>query len=270
MKSITSRDNPLYKEWLALATDRRARRHSGRTLLDGPHLLQAASEAGVTIQRLIFSESAAVGPLAAWCERLPAALACVLPNALFNALTPVETPTGVIGVIDMGAVFNIGEDSNSPRAVPADYVAIVLLENVQDPGNLGAILRVVAAAGFAAVYLSSGCCDVWSPKCLRGGQGAHFQVALHENADLLAVVRDFAGPVYAASLAAHEALFDLDLRGAVGFAFGNEGAGLSAALCAAATPFIIPMQGKVESLNVATAAAVCLFERLRQGRGRQG
>jgi TrmH family RNA methyltransferase len=114
------------------------------------------------------------------------------------------------------------------------------------------------------VYLSQGCSDAWSPKCLRGGQGAHFQLAIHENVDLPNLALGFDGSVYAASLGGTASLFDLDLRGRVGFAFGNEGAGLSAPLCAAAQPFIIPMPGKVESLNVATAAAVCLFERVRQ------
>jgi len=256
MKAISSRDNPVYKELLALASDRRARRQSGRTLLDGPHLLQAGLDAGMTFSRLIFSETAATSALADWCLKLPETPACVLPGVLFNTLAPVDTPVGVIGVIDIPHVSDSSQGN-----------CIVLLENIQDPGNLGAILRVAAAAGVDAVHLSQGCCEAWSPKCLRGGQGAHFQLAIHENADLPALAQGFSGPVYAASLGARDGLFDLDLRGSIGFAFGNEGAGLSAQLCAAARPFIIPMPGKVESLNVATAAAICLFERVRQRRG---
>jgi TrmH family RNA methyltransferase len=253
MKAISSRDNPGYKEWLALASDRRTRRKTGSTLLDGPHLLQAALDSGVAIRKLVFSETAAASTLAAWCQRLPATPAYVLPDILFNALAPVETPVGVLGVIDIPQPPISSQDN-----------CIVLLENVQDPGNLGAILRVAAAAGVDSVHLSQGCSDAWSPKCLRGGQGAHFQLSIHENADLPVLAEVFGGPVYAASLGASASLFDLDLRGQVGFAFGNEGAGLSAQLCAAAQPFIIPMPGKVESLNVSTAAAVCLFERVRQ------
>jgi TrmH family RNA methyltransferase len=255
MKAISSRDNPTYKELLALASDRRSRRQIGRTLLDGAHLLQAGLDARVTFSRLVFSETAANSPLADWCQRLPETPACVLPDALFNHLAPVDTPVGLIGVIDI---------PQAPDMPQGD--CIVLLENIQDPGNLGAILRVTAAAGAEAVHLSLGCCEAWSPKCLRGGQGAHFQLVIHENADLPALAQDFGGPVYAASLGGTASLFDLDLRGRVGFAFGNEGAGLSPQLCTAAQPFIIPMPGKVESLNVATAAAVCLFERVRQRR----
>ena len=101
-------------------------------------------------------------------------------------------------------------------------------------------------------------------KCLRGGQGAHFLLKIHEGVDLTDYVREFSGPVFAASLEAKASLFGLDLTGRLGFAFGNEGAGLSGELCAVARPFRIPMPGRVESLNVATAAAVCLFERVRQ------
>lgn len=255
MKIISSRDNPQYKEWLGLANDRRARRRGGCTLLDGPHLMQAGLDAGLTFRQLLFSASAAAGELADWCLRLPLTPTYSLPNVLFKALTPVETPVGMLAVVDIPQPANGGKDD-----------CIVLLENIQDPGNLGALLRVAAASGIDAVYLSQGCAEAWSPKCLRGGQGAHFQLAIHEQVDLPMLAQSFAGPVYAASLGATASLFDLDLRGRVGFAFGNEGAGLSQPLCAAAQPFIIPMPGRVESLNVATAAAVCLFERVRQRR----
>ena len=253
MKLISSRANPLYQELLGLASDRRARRLSSSTLLDGPHLIEAGLASGAAFRQLIFSQTGASGALADCCLRLPQTPACVLPDTLFKALTPVETPVGILAVIAIPAAAN-------PR--PSD--SIVLLENIQDPGNLGAILRVAAAAGVDAVHLSQGCSEAWSPKCLRGGQGAHFQLEIHESADLPGLAQDFDGPVYAASLGASESLFTLELSGRVGFAFGNEGAGLSDELCATARPFIIPMSGKVESLNVATAAAICLFERVRQ------
>ncbi len=252
LKSITSRDNPAFREILALATDRRARRQAGRTVLDGPHLLDSALAAGIRPERLVLSEPAAQGPLAKWQERLPGLPALVLPEPLFAELSPVDTPQGLLSVITL------------PRPVAGEAESVVLLENIQDPGNLGALVRVAAAAGVAAVCLSRGCAEAWSPKCLRGGQGAHFQVAIHEGINLADYARGFAGTIHAASLGATESLYALDLRGRVGFAFGNEGAGLSAELCAAARPFRIPMPGRVESLNVATAAAVCLFERVRQ------
>lgn len=259
VKSISSRDNPTFRELLALATDRRARRQAAQTLLDGPHLIEAALASGVPVRRLVFAESAAAALLASWGQRLPQVPALILSDALFAQLSPVETPTGILALIDTGAV---------EPAEAGEF--IVLLEDLQDPGNLGAILRVAAAAGVQAVYLSKGSSEAWSPKCLRGGQGAHFLLRIHEGEDLPARIAAFPGPVYAATLGAPASLFGLDLAGPVGFAFGNEGAGLSPELRQAARPFAIPMPGRVESLNVATAAAVCLFERVRQlasGRG---
>jgi TrmH family RNA methyltransferase len=144
----------------------------------------------------------------------------------------------------------------------------LLLENIQDPGNLGGMLRSAAAAGVEVAYLSKGCADAWSPKTLRGGQGAHFVLPIVEHADLTQVINDFKGQTLAADMQG-ESLYTLDLTGAVAFVIGNEGAGLSNDIMTAADKSIsIPMAGnqygKVESLNAAAAAAVCLFERARQ------
>lgn len=249
---LTSRANPGYQALRALAEDRRARRQAGATLIDGEHLLEAALAAGVTPRRLVFSAGALEGHLAAWRARLPEVPSLVLSDALFASLSPVASPTGVLAEI---AIPVLAADS-------ANFV--VLLEDVQDPGNLGALLRTAAAAGVEQAWLSTACADAWSPRCLRGGQGAHFRLAIRERADLPEVARRFPGVIHAAVLGARASLFELDLRGAVGFAFGNEGAGLSEALRAAASPFTIPMSDRVESLNVAAAAAICLFERVRQ------
>ncbi len=253
VKSISSRDNPVYRELLGLATDRRARRQSAQTLLDGAHLIEAALAADVPIRRWVFAESGATELLASWGQRLPQVPALILSDTLFAQLSPVETPTGILAVIDTQTAAQMGEGE-----------FVVLLEDIQDPGNLGAILRVAAAAGVQSLFLSKGSTEAWSPKCLRGGQGAHFLLHIHEAADLPACIAAFPGPVYAATLGAPASLFELDLAGPVGFAFGNEGSGLSPAVRQVAHPFAIPMPGRVESLNVATAAAVCLFERVRQ------
>ena len=250
---LTSRSNATYQALRALADDRRARREARATLIDGEHLLESALAAGVIPRRLVFSASALDSRLAGWRSRLPEVPLLVLSDALFATLSPVETPTGVLAEIAIPVVVN-----------PAARF-VVLLEDIQDPGNLGALLRSAAAAGVEQAYLSAACADAWSPKALRGGQGAHFRLAISERAELPEVARRFPGVIHAAVLGARLSLFELDLRGAVGFAFGNEGAGLSEALRAATQPFSIPMSGQVESLNVAAAAAVCLFERVRQG-----
>lgn len=252
-KHIASRDNPAYREWLKLATDKRARREQARTLLEGPHLVQSALDADASLLAWLLTEQAheegRFNDLTARCPDLPMLL---VPDGLFKHLAPSDTPAGLLAMLSMPV----------PGSAQASFA--VLLEDIRDPGNLGALIRCAAGAGVAAVYLSPGCAEAWSPKCLRGGQGAHFAVHIHEGADLPAIAAAWPTPCRAAVLGAAESLFELDLRGPCAFAFGNEGAGLSRALQEACAPFSIPMPGRVESLNVATAAAVCLFERVRQ------
>ena len=129
---------------------------------------------------------------------------------------------------------------------------------------MGSILRSAAAAGCDAVYLSAACADAWSPKVLRAAMGGHFVMNVHENADLLAVANNFSGTVYAAALSATSSIYSSNLRDNIAFAIGNEGAGLTQDLLARSVPITIPMPGKVESLNAAAAAAICLFEAVRQ------
>ncbi|HEX8978448.1 MAG TPA: RNA methyltransferase [Parasulfuritortus sp.] len=257
VKHITSKENPQFRALLALGEDRLERREKKQTLLDGEHLLAEALAAGIVPRQLVLSEDSP--NRSAWQDKLPEVPALVLPPGLFRKLSPVATPSGLIAVIDIPAV----------AAGKAAHFA-VLLEDIQEPGNLGALLRTAAAAGVDTVYLSKGCTEAWSPKALRGGQGGHFGLGIVEGADLQRVAADFPGPVYAAALRSGRSLYTLDLAGPAAFLFGNEGAGLSRELQAAAEPFTVPMPGKVESLNVAAAAAVCLFERVRQSLGGPG
>ena len=256
MKSIISRDNPTFKQLKKLSESARERRKAGQTLLDGVHLIEACVAAGQTLQMLVVSEGR-LGhtEVAALLACVSAAQTIVLPNALFAELSPVETPTGILAVIDIPLPM-----------VPAKPDFALLLEDLQDPGNLGTILRSAAAAGVQVVWLSAGCVDAWSPKVLRAGMGAHFAVPVVERVDLLATAARFDGQTLAACLQG-EALYDIDLSGPVAFMIGNEGAGLGQALIdAAGKRFTIPMPGAIESLNAAAAASICLFERVRQNR----
>ena len=253
IKQVNSADNPQYKLLKKIAGSSRERRKLGQTLLDGVHLLLALAEYGGQPRLLVLRAGAEATPEIARC------LTCfadtprmVLSAALFDKLSPVEHPTGILGVLDI------------PQPVPQAGACCVLLENIQDPGNLGSILRSAAAAGVVAVYLSQGCAEAWSPKALRAGMGAHFLLAIYEQ-QVLAEVAAQCKNVVAASLDAAQSLYAADLTGPVAFLFGNEGAGLSPELMARATCCVtIPMPGAVESLNVGAAAAICLFERVRQ------
>ena len=139
-----------------------------------------------------------------------------------------------------------------------------MLEDIQDPGNLGSMIRTALGAGVQAIYLSKGCTDAWSPKALRGGQGAQFYVPIIEGVDIVSAMQDFAGNTYATTMAG-ESLYAQDLTQPIAFVIGNEGAGLSnKAIQAANHQISIPMNKNLESLNAAAAAAVCLFECARQ------
>ena len=141
----------------------------------------------------------------------------------------------------------------------------VLLDQLQDPGNLGSILRSAAAAGIKHVFCSAGSVAAWSPKVLRAGMGAHFVLEIVENADLHALVGSATIPVLATSSHADSTVFAADLTQSLAWLFGHEGQGVSTSLLAMATQQVaIPHAGEIESLNVAASAAVCLFEQMRQ------
>ncbi len=250
---IVSSQNPRFKAWRALADSAATRHEAGQTLLDGQHLIEAFIDAGGAPRQIFLAEDS---EQSYWRSRCPGAGLVLMTPRLLAALSPVKTPTGVMALIDVPTW----------TAAPTPHFAL-LLECIQDPGNLGAMLRSAAAAGVDTVFLSAGCADAWSGKVLRAGMGAHFVLRIVDDADLLQVARAWSGTLVATVLGAPQSLYDTDLSGDVAFVLGNEGAGLSTALRAAITEAVhIPMPGRMESLNVAAALAVCLFERVRRKR----
>jgi TrmH family RNA methyltransferase len=156
-----------------------------------------------------------------------------------------------------------------PQLLPPTRIeqSAVLLDNLQDPGNMGSILRTAAAAGIRVICCSKGTVAAWSPKVLRAGMGAHFLLDIHENVDLSALVNQSRIPVVATSSHAAQQIYDVDLKRHVAWLFGHEGRGVSEALLTLATLRVaIPHLGNIESLNVAASAAICLFEQVRQRR----
>lgn len=254
---IRSRDNALVKRLMKLQAPARTRGGEARALLDGERLVRAYSDAGLAeIEALAAGESALErDSVRALFESAPARRRVVLADRLLARLSQVAHSAGLVAVIAV---------PEAP-ALPEVIGDALLLERIQDPGNLGSMLRSAQAAGVRDVFLSPGSVLAWSPKTLRAGMGAHFRLRIHEEADLPALVRRARGAVLATRASAERTLFEEDLRGPVAWLFGNEGAGLSEALCAAVPRSVsIPMPGAAESLNVAASAAVCLFEQLRQ------
>ena len=253
---IASRDNAHFKALRKLVERGRERRQSGQVILDGLHLLETyCAQQGVPDEVLLSENGARRPEIAAWLQAAGNGLCVsVFSDVLFKQLSVVESPSGIMAVVR--------PPSPSPLAARADSV---LLDGIQDPGNLGSLLRSAAAAGFCQVLLSTDCAQVWSPKTLRAAMGAHFLLSLHENVDLSAFLATYRGKVLATTAAAAHSLYAVELAGPLAWIFGSEGQGIRPALLAACGERVyIPMAAGTESLNVAAAAAVCLFETRRQ------
>ena len=257
MKSISSEANPNFRHWLRIAGAPRAARAAGQTLAEGAHLAQAALAAGVAVDAIVLRR----GTSHAQIDALLAAFAADVPRwelgaALYDRIAPVEQGLGLMLVLPLA-------ESALPRSASVD---MVYLDGVQDPGNVGALIRTAAAAGVRHVLASEGTAGLWSPRTLRAGMGAHFRIGLHERVSPAQLPGVLDGDWIVA--VAHEApaLWQAQLSGpALGWIFGAEGSGPSAqALAVARRRVYIPTSTAVESLNVGAAAAICLFERLRQ------
>jgi TrmH family RNA methyltransferase len=256
MKAITSRDNPRFKRLRKWAVQGRARRLDGVILLDDLHLIEALEAAGECPVEVALAESAVGKPeIAGWLASHRGIDALCLPDALLAEVAATETPSGIVAVAP----------APQPAAAPDTKLDSVLLDGVQDPGNVGTLLRTAAAAGIRQALLSPGCADPWAPKTLRAGQGAQFRMSVHESVDLATFLTGYAGKGIVTLPDAAATLWDVPMTGPQAWVFGAEGQGVSTEVAAAAGVSLrIPMPGGMESLNVAAAAAICLFEQVRR------
>jgi RNA methyltransferase, TrmH family len=252
-KHITSRDNAIFKQLKKLTENKRERGREAKTLLDGVHLIESYLQASGEPELLIIPEGKSSQEAVNLMQQLGDVNTIMFPTLLFAELTPVATSTGILALVKIPKI-----------EVPDSIQFVLMLEDIQDPGNLGSMLRTALGAGVDLVYLSKGCTDAWSPKCLRGGQGAQFYLPIAEGVDIVETLHAFAGNSYATTLTG-DALYTYDLTMPTAFVVGNEGVGLSRDVINAASHQVsIPMHEKLESLNAAAATAICLFERKRQ------
>lgn len=244
---VTSRDNPLLKELRKLSQDSTAYRKQGRIWLEGDHLCRAALARGQRPAMALFAESF-------WAEAessygQAAIKTIVLPDVLFTELSGLESPAR------MGFVLDLPQRAEAGLLPGA---AAVVLDRVQDAGNVGSILRSASAFGFAQVIALKGTAALWSAKVLRAGMGAHFGLRLVEGLEL----PDLAPldlPLLVTSSHGGSFLHRADLPWPCAWVMGHEGQGVSPALEALAAQRIrIAQPGGEESLNVGAAAAICL------------
>ncbi|MDR1934967.1 MAG: RNA methyltransferase [Candidatus Accumulibacter sp.] len=261
MKYIVSRDNARFRELKKLCHGGHERRKAGRIVLDGMHLIAAYTERFGPPDEVIVSETGAGrAEIARYLENHPEMAATILADALFAVLATVGTPSGIMAV----AAPPQGGQGADPSA------DTVLLDGIQDPGNLGSILRSAAAAGFRQILLSPDCAQAWSPKTLRAAMGAHFSLDIHQDSDLPAFLSGYRGQALVTAPDATAELFTAELGQPLAWIFGNEGQGVRPEVSKLAGKRIrIPMPGGAESINVGAAAAVCLFETVRRRSGNQ-
>lgn len=256
---IVSSANERFRRLLELTASARERRRHGLTVIEGVHLVQAwlerfgaeAAQAQVFVPRRGLA-SREVGAL---LGRFPTA-PTVLDDRLFARASQVEHGNGPLAIVPTPR-------PELPQRLEEDAV---YLDRIQDPGNVGSILRTCAAVGVWRVVTSPGTAFCWSPKVLRAGMGAHFHLRIHEGVEAGTLRERAAMPVRAAESGAGVSLYEVDLRQPCLWLFGNEGQGLDAVLrnWPAVSPVGIPQTQAIESLNVGVAAAVCLYEQLRQ------
>jgi len=243
---VSSRDNVLIKDLRRLSQDSTAYRKQGRVWLEGDHLCRAALARGLKPVLAVFSES--FWPLVPVEWSQAAIKNIVIPDALLPEISGLESPAR------MGFVF----DLPASPALQCD-AASVILDRVQDAGNVGSILRSAAAFGFSQIIALKGTAALWSPKVLRAGMGAHFSLRLVEGVEPDALA-DLAIPIVVTSSHHGSFLHQQPIPMPCAWAMGHEGQGVSDALLARAQLKVrIDQPGGEESLNVAAAAAVCLY-----------
>ena len=256
MKQILSPHNTRLKHLAKLGVSAKYRRECRQTVLEGAHLLDALLQTGARPQQVyVAADRLDDGEIQGLLARLVQEDVTAVGGGLLAKASALSDGGGLLALAEIPAA-----------AAPPQSGDCVVLERIQDPGNIGTILRSAAAAGVKNVVLGRDCADVWSPKVLRAAMGAHFLLGLYPDTDLAQWLPRYREPLRVTALdPGAQSLYAFDLRRPCGWLFGNEGSGVSdEARRAAAGSVVIPMAGATESLNVAMAATVCLFEQMRQ------
>jgi len=249
---IASRDNALLVRVRRLNATPDAYRQLGQVWLEGDHLVRAALARGWPLRELLVcarrEHDADLQPLWSQAPRLR-----VVDDALWSGVGALSSKAPLAALVAWPGELAVAAGRRS-----------VVLDRVQDAGNLGSILRSAAAFGIAQVVALKGCAALWSPKVLRAGMGAHFALHLVEQADESAL-EALQVPLLATGSHGGAALPDVPLPDPCAWVFGNEGQGVAPSLLQRCTlRTAIPQPGGEESLNVAAAAAVCLYESMRR------
>ncbi len=259
---ITSASNPKIKQALAIK-NKRAKYKGVAFIIEGPHLIEMALASGHQIKEAFFTSTFSVKKdVQKLMGQLPKYTGEIfeVTDHILHKLTDTETPQEIVAIV---SYRSITLDDIVFKSIPL----IVIVDSVQEPGNLGTIIRTSDAAGADAVIILKGTCDAFSQKAIRATAGSIFNIPIvyAETDKLLEWLKAKKTSLAATSLDAKKSIFNTDLKKPLAFVFGNEAHGVSSEIKRNADTLLkIPIPGKAESLNVSASAAVCLYEAVRQ------
>ena len=252
---ITSRQNSRIKLVSQLSSQVKARKKEGLYVVEGIRILEEAIKAGIYPEQVLYTSDLDQRGLLLLKEFQGKKISCeeCAPD-VFRAASDTENPQGIL------AVFPI-----DPLPVPANLDLVLIADEIRDPGNLGTLARSCLAAEANLLILSPGSVDLFSPKVIRAGMGAHFRLPIIKTdySDISGITDGL--PLFLAAMNEGKALWETDLRGPLGLILGSEAHGAGNAARELADHIIhIPMNPASESLNASAAGAVILFEVRRQ------
>lgn len=253
---ITSKDNPLIKTAHALLTDPKKRKKLGQTVIEGTHLLDAYLKANKIPLNVVVSQSGLDNnEIQSLIKPLDNKLITVISDNLYKQIRSLGESLPIMAVIEMpNLILNHAIDSDC-----------LILNSIQDTGNLGTLLRTASATDFKSVICTPNTAHAYHPKTLRASMGANFSLLIYENISVDAIFEVVKVPMFATTSHADGLIYRKDLTKPLALILGNEGQGVDERFLKNATPLTLPQYGE-ESLNVGVAGSVCLYEILRQRR----
>ena len=254
MELIRSSQNKTIQRVQKLIKSRSARRDSGFIVLDGVHLVEECVRYDYLESLQIFVEDPITSEeISLLIQEASEKVSITLVEShIFKKLSTTKSSQGVVAIGRLKQKLNLNKEAKF----------VLAIDGIQDPGNLGSILRSAAAFSVDTVYLSAGTVDAYSPKSLRGGMGAQFRLAIVEDSDLSSLIEEFPGRSMASCSLRGETIEDINFSGQLLLLIGSEGNGLSDMLLDKVDDIVsIPLANNVESLNVGSAAAILCFRK---------
>ena len=258
MERITSDKNPTVKLANALLTQSRQRKKQAQTVLEGTHLIDAALRSNIPLAQVLVAQSAYSHPeVAQLLSLMPAAMPItMLSDKLYRSISNLGNGIDIMAIMDIPKRL-----LNNTQSIQSDCL---VLNDIQDSGNVGTLLRTAAAVGIDTILCTPATAQVWSPKTLRAGMGAQFSLHIYEDISVNDILNKVQVPLLATSSHTDTLIYQHNLTTPVAWVLGHEGQGVCDTLMQSATPIALPQPNGQESLNVAIAGSLCLYETLRQ------